>query len=1795
MKRLSLIIWLVLLSIPLSLQAQQYRIKTIAGKFPEGKLATEVSLHFPMGIVKDAAGNLYIADVYDNSIRKVDASTQKVTTIAGTGINGTYGDGIPAIQAALSSPRGIALDATESNLYIAESRRIRKINLSSGIISTVAGSPNSGGYSEEANLLATNALLHRPSGIVLDQSGNIFFSDIQNNCVQKIDAATGYITTIAGRGIPQGNSPIGDNEVATNAILNSPQSIAFDAVGNVYIADMNHHRIRKVNTSSNIITTFAGNGIQGSVTEGADAINSHIKYPKGITFDNDGNLYITELFTIAKVDASDKIYRFAGGGFSNNDGIPATQVRLKNPYGITSDATGNVFFTEYEYTNRFVWVRKVEANNQILSNIIGNGFSNYSGDGDVFTESQFDSPKDFVKDATGNLYILDSQNHCVRKVDAITGIITTIAGTGTQGNTGHNIAATEATFGIPQSMLIDAAGENLYINDHSSVRKINLTTGIITTIAGHLTERGNIGNEGDGGLATNAKFRHIADIAIDVNNNLYIADGTTHRIRKIDATTGIINTIAGNGNAADTGDNGLAINASLNTPGYLATDAAGNLYVGTYTSIRKIETNTGIISAVAPYRTFNIQLDNNGHIYFTANNSLYKIAHNSNEALVIAGGGENPFIENGWATDIKISSGIRALLVEDSGNVLIGTGLYEQSRIYQLTPFSLTPDILVKSFNAIINSGANHEVGTATLNTSKVFNLTIHNTGGVNLDISQITVTGDFTIQGETPTDIASESAKHIALVMSTATIGDKTGTLTIQSNDPDTPTYTIQLTGKTPSIYNVVVKQGTTLFNTGDTYDFGLTERFTPLSKTFTIVNNSDGATNITYLDAGGDFDIQNIILPFTLAAGASQTLTITMKAQNAGKQEGALYVRHSTDDLPKTYKLNLTGLVPSTPAKLEVKEDTTPIVSGITYDFGSTVKSLANTRTFTLYNTGTQKLYINDFILTGDFSVIGALPSEIEGESSLEVTIAMEVSNIGNKNGTLTIGSSNSNVTDYNLSFIGKVVDNQPAEAYTLHHYAGAYPDGLLASKASITQLNGMTQDAAGNLYLAEIGANNTNYRIRKVDASTGKIHTIAGTGVFGYTGNNGPAQSARLYGPQDIAVDNAGNVYFIEGFKKVIRRIDVTTGIISVFAGNEQDGFVEDGQSLFNAPIGNARHLKFHNNALYLVHYNRIRKMDIGTGIVTTIVGNGRKGYSNDGEQALETKIDQVEDITFDRLGNLFFIDKGKVRKLFINSGIVQVYAGYHNYGYSSDGRLATKAALDRPKAIVLDDNLHLYIAERTRIRKVNVNTKIISTIAGNGSSGYGGDGGSATNAKVYDANHLLFDNDGNLLIGGHTMYRIRKVDFTTKNIETIIGTGESRYGVAGFVNDGGLAKEAYLNQPWDVATDAAGNLYIADAGNNSIRKVDATTGQMTTIADIGLNFPRGVAVDTQGNVYVADSKNGRIGKIDLATGNLITLVDALTEPQGIAVDAQGNIYFTDHLGHRIQKLNVNNASLLTIGGTGNYSDSKATGYMQDGQVATALDIGYPEDLTVDANGNVYFTSRYSQRVHKIDATTGVLSTVAGSGPMGSGSSYGGYAGDNGPATNALLKHPTGVKLDALGNIYIVDRDNQCIRRVNANTGIITTIAGVGTVAGFYGDNIIATNAHLYTPQSIAIGQNGQVFIADMNNHRIAQLIPIAQDNRQTRVKPSTSMTKVMLVKISTYPNPASDQITISINAQVQAVQGQVAVYNLQGQLVMNSKQTWQNKQTTLSVAQLPQGQYFCKIVLNKQIYMARFIKQ
>ena len=306
----------------------------------DGGDAICAGLNLPRGITIDAAGNMYIADEENNSIRKVSTSGI-ITTIAGNGIAGFNSDNIAATNAELNYPTGVAIDAA-GNIYISDYQnyRVRMIN-SSGIISTFAGA-GIDGYSGD-NGPASNAKISGPLGVAVDASGNLYIADYINNRIRKVNAS-GLITTIAGKG-SFGYS--GDGGAATNAELYYPYGVAADAYGNVYIADYQNNRIRKVNTSG-IISTIAGNGIGGYSGDGGAATNAEIYNPAGVGVDASGNIYIGDYsnYRIRKVNTSGVISTFAGTGtygFSGDGGI-ATNAEVNASFGITFDSSGNVYF-----------------------------------------------------------------------------------------------------------------------------------------------------------------------------------------------------------------------------------------------------------------------------------------------------------------------------------------------------------------------------------------------------------------------------------------------------------------------------------------------------------------------------------------------------------------------------------------------------------------------------------------------------------------------------------------------------------------------------------------------------------------------------------------------------------------------------------------------------------------------------------------------------------------------------------------------------------------------------------------------------------------------------------------------------------------------------------------------------------------------------------------------------------------------------------------------------------------------------------------------------------------------------------------------------------------------------------------------------------------------------------------------------------------------------------------------------------------------------------------------------------
>jgi uncharacterized repeat protein (TIGR01451 family) len=529
------------------------------------------------GVAVDGSGNLYIAG--GGVVSKVSAAGI-ITTVAGNGSLGYSGDGGPATSAGLDRPSGVAVDAS-GNLYIADdfNERIRKVS-TAGIITTVAGN-GSYGYSGDGGP-ATSAQLLNPQGVAVDASGNLYIADTYDNRVRKVSAA-GIITTVAGAG-PYGYS--GDGGPATSAQLYLPYAVAVDASGDVYIADSHNDRIRKV-SAAGIITTAAGNGSCCYAGDGGPATSAQLWSPSGVAVDTSGDLYIADAGNnrVRKISAAGVIRTVAGNGTCPNagfavecysgDGGAATSAQFSDPSGVAVDASGDLYITD-TYNNR---VRRVSAAGTITT-VAGNGSYGYSGDGGPATSAQLGFPSGVAVDAGGNLYIADAGSGRVRKVSAVgiittvagggsayptdgapatsvelgvagvavdgsgnlyiagggvvskvsaVGIITTVAGGGTTG-IGDGLPATSAQLYGPQGVAVDAGG-NLYIVDtgSNSVRKVSAATGIITTVAGNYSP----GYSGDGGPPTSAQVNRPLGAAADGSGNLYIADYGNNRVRLV--------------------------------------------------------------------------------------------------------------------------------------------------------------------------------------------------------------------------------------------------------------------------------------------------------------------------------------------------------------------------------------------------------------------------------------------------------------------------------------------------------------------------------------------------------------------------------------------------------------------------------------------------------------------------------------------------------------------------------------------------------------------------------------------------------------------------------------------------------------------------------------------------------------------------------------------------------------------------------------------------------------------------------------------------------------------------------------------------------------------------------------------------------------------------------------------------------------------------------------------------------------------------------------------------------------
>lgn len=1171
------------------------------------------------------------------------------------GGGGSTGDDFIPGNAQVTSCVDICKDAS-GNIYFTQStarNRIRKIT-PGGIITTVAGS-GAATTSADGTLAATSTV-NLPTAIQTDAAGNIYFVETGSNRVRKITASTGLLSTFAGDGTS--GTATGESIQATATSMN-PACIRFDATGaNMYVADQLTNKIRKIDVATGLITTVAGTGTAGSHTDGTVATSANLRTPRGIALDGSGNIYLSEAGTgshiVSVVKTDGKIYTIAGTGATgtgSNTAAAGTTVALADPYMLSLDGNGDLLIAD-QTNNR---VRKLNVTTGIIQTIAGTGTSGETGDGGNATAATLTSPSSAYVDATGNIFICDGPGTRIRVMtNCSTPTVTATSPTVVFGNSTTVTAsgATNYTW-LPSNTLSASTGTSVTSTPTAvatvTYSVVGVTSACINTVTTTVTANNAVSNNvwlfagsgstvGDGGQATSAQVLNAVDLAIDAAGNKYIAQNGTasHRIRKV-TSTGVITTIAGTtaGTAGTSADGVTAATATVNAVQSLVVDGAGNVYFAESGSgkIRKITAATGLLSTIAGgggagatadglqatatnMSPYTIRFDASGNnLYFTcaSTHRARKIDMSTGLVTTVAGNGTSGSFTNG------------AIATAASLNAPTGLGIDGSGNIY------------------IVQTGADKLMVVKA--DGKIYNVAGTGTGGSN---------GNAGIA----TSIQLNDPNHIAV--------DADGNIIVADYGNN----------KVRKIYPATGMFTTFANNAGNTPELA-TSVGTPA--TATAIQGPAGVT----VDADGNVYLCNKAGGYVKVVGNCTTPTV------------------STVVASPTITENTT---------------TTFTASGATSYSWSPAYGLSATTGSSVTVTG---------YATTTYTVTGAT-----GFCSATTTATITVNPMVSENISTFAGGG------------------------------GSLGDGGAASASQVDFASDVCVDASGNRYIAQ---GNTGNRIRKVTLA-GTITTIAGNGTSLMAGDGTVATAATVRNPVSVAIDGAGNVYFAEaGAAGRIRRINVSTGKLETVAGGGVS--ILDNVAATTQNI-NPSCVRFDAAGdLYLcdVANHKVRKVTMSTGNITTVAGSGSVGSFTDGAAATASNINGPRGILFDGSGNIYLSLSGNNKVAVVKTdGKIYTVAGTGTAGSDGDG-VATAKRLNAPGQLAMDSDGNIFIADEgsNRVRKLYVNVGMMTTFAGTGTASETGDGSPATAATLNAPISVVRDADGNTYISDKTGGRVRYV--------------------------------------------------------------------------------------------------------------------------------------------------------------------------------------------------------------------------------------------------------------------------------------------------------------------------------------------------------------------------------------------------------------------------------------------------
>ena len=630
-------------------------------------------------------------------------------------------------------------------------------------------------------------------------------------------------------------------------------------------------------------------------------------------------------------------------------------------------------------------------------------------------------------------------------------------------------------------------------------------------------------------------------------------------------------------------------------------------------------------------------------------------------------------------------------------------------------------------------------------------------------------------------------------------------------------------------------------------------------------------------------------------------------------------------------------------------------------------------------------------------------------------------------------------------------------------LHDFAGTgvrgnTGDGGPAIDATFEQPHDLTQDKHGNLYLSDLG----NQTFRRIDYQTGIITRVAGSGRVGRGGDGGPALEAEMDTTCGIAVDDDGNLYLSSEWTNNIRRVDAKTGIIELFAGQDARHYPsEKGDS---RPISGS--------------------------------GYSLMGYHGDGGPAKDAAFYHPEHLALDSKGDLYVCDNSndRIRKIDMKTGMISTVLGNGQRASNGDGGPATEASTLMPDAICLDANDNLYVGEKYgfRVRKVDAKTGIVTTLVGTGSPGNGEEDVRGTESTCNSCEGGIWADPDGTVFWSDCSGRLRRYDGRTGLVSTAFG---------GTTVHDGPALEAFVSGPQGISVGRDGHIYWADRMNQRIRAIDPATWVVRTVAGNGarayggdngpateacLGNPSDVSIDSEGRVVIADSRHGHVRRVD-SDGVVRGVAGAVFQwdkgdggpavsanlhtPFAVAHDSEDNIYIGDGIG-RIRRIDAATGIIDTIAGTG------LPGYSGDGGPATEARIGSPVSIQFDGEGSLYFADSAKQVIRKIEST-GTIRTVAGTGAAG-------FSPDGTVAIEATLNDPKGVAIASDGTVYFADSYNHRVRKITPE-GTLQTVAGSET-GGESGEGGPATEARLNQPDGVCLYGDDVLLISEHVNNKI-----------------------------------------------------------------------------------------------------------